>query len=187
MVIQGNLFINSKSFPQAVNVFEKVIEINPTYQDAYSNMGYCFIELNNYDSAVALLEVAAGLGPYRPRTWYYLGLAHFKLNNFSLAEKHWLRSLNIDSSFFQPKVSLANLFKKTNQFEQQLKYLSQAAAYTNTPPNVLIELGNLYLRFSDYQNAAISFKRALNKGADSVFIENILINNPQLRQFWSKE
>ena len=50
---------------------------------------------------------------------------------------------------------------------------------------LLFELGKSYLQKSDYKNAVISFKKALDRGLDEKYIDSILKDHPRLKPYFT--
>ena len=58
----GKDHYKQNQWSQAVTAFQKVIELDPTYQAAYANLGATYHRQNNLDLAVAQYQKALGKG-----------------------------------------------------------------------------------------------------------------------------
>ena len=71
---RGISFLSSNDFNEALPMFEKVINLDPTFVPAYVNGAYASIQLGDFVKATTYLQKAEKLNPNNPRTLYMLGV-----------------------------------------------------------------------------------------------------------------
>jgi tetratricopeptide (TPR) repeat protein len=59
-----NLFRDGK-LEDAIDQFQKAIDINPFHEQAYSNIGYVLIQMGDYERAIKILELVLSFSPFR--------------------------------------------------------------------------------------------------------------------------
>ncbi|NLI83286.1 MAG: tetratricopeptide repeat protein [Deltaproteobacteria bacterium] len=84
----GRLLTFQKQFKQAMEHYEKALEVNDKSPDVFFNLGYVHMILKNYDSAIAYYEACRALSPpYQDEVLTNLGISHLKKNNLRQAEE----------------------------------------------------------------------------------------------------
>lgn len=74
----GKDYYKQNQWPQAVAAFQKVIELDPTYQAAYANLGAAYHRQNNLDLAVAQYQKALELNPEDGEVVYNLAAVYIQ-------------------------------------------------------------------------------------------------------------
>lgn len=77
--------INNRKYVQAIDSLEKVIQRHPKNADAYSFMGYSYLQLGILDKAQKNLKYALKISPDHMGAHLYMGLLHLKNNKKALA------------------------------------------------------------------------------------------------------
>jgi len=67
---------NNKDYDRAVELFNRVIKIDPENPGAYTSRGVAYIQWGRIESAIESWEQAVKLSPDAGKTYYYLGLAY---------------------------------------------------------------------------------------------------------------
>lgn len=73
---RGILAENKKQYDIAITFFNKAIELNPTYADAYLELGGVYYELGNFDKQLEMYQKAALYAPKDFNILYYLATAY---------------------------------------------------------------------------------------------------------------
>ncbi len=82
---------------EALAVFARALEIDPTNGDAFQNMGIALLKLNRPEDARKNLEQAVALGKRRVRAWNALGVAWLQLGDPRRAMECWQKCLELNS------------------------------------------------------------------------------------------
>jgi arylsulfatase A-like enzyme/Tfp pilus assembly protein PilF len=67
---------DEEDYDRSVELFNKVIEIDPENSGAYTSRGVAYIQWGRIESAIKSWEEAVHLSPDAGKTYYYLGLAY---------------------------------------------------------------------------------------------------------------
>lgn len=92
----GRRQVAGNQYPQAMQTFRQAIRLNPLYYDSYSNLGVCFVDNNQPDSALAYLEIADGLNPNSPMILSNMGTSYQKKGDAARAEQLFQRALAVE-------------------------------------------------------------------------------------------
>ncbi len=73
------------SFQRAGEVYDKLVQENPSDPTLRVNLGLVFLKLNDRERAIAEFEAAVGLSPNHKKAQNYLGLAYAQADDFARA------------------------------------------------------------------------------------------------------
>jgi Flp pilus assembly protein TadD len=171
-------------YDQAIPLFQRAIQLNPGFWSAYANLGWCYLRTNQVDSAVAYLEWANGLSLGGSRVNYRLGTAYLVAGDLDRAEFRLLEALKLDSAEHEAMAGLVQLCRMTGRKEEMFHYLTRLTQMENAALQYTAWLGDYYLENGRYEEAAATYRRAIDRGLDSTFIDNLLDQYPRLKAAW---
>ncbi len=76
-------------YDEAIEEFQKAIKIDPTYLDAYVNLGAIYFKQGDYQKASSQYETVLRYQPYHIKAHYNLGLVQLELGKKNEAKKHY--------------------------------------------------------------------------------------------------
>ncbi|MFZ1984458.1 MAG: tetratricopeptide repeat protein [Desulfatitalea sp.] len=85
---KGKAYEDQQRFKEATQEYEKAIDIDNGYAEAYSNLGFSYRKQGRHDDAIRAYKRAIDLKPGLAEAHEYLGEAYAETKQFSLAEKH---------------------------------------------------------------------------------------------------
>ncbi len=91
----GNILLFHGQFPQAITLFDRVLEINPRDEAALTNRAIAKVVLKQYTSAREDLEYAIGISPFSAHIHVDLGQLLLIMDKPIEAEEHFSRALEI--------------------------------------------------------------------------------------------
>jgi len=103
-------------YEKAIRCCEKSIEVDPTYGNAYNDIGAYLIELGRYEEAIPWLKkaVRAPENECRHYPWYNLGKAFEKLGRLVQARDAYARTLAITRTYPLAVQSLMRVLSTLN-------------------------------------------------------------------------
>jgi len=179
----NELYYKEKRLDETIFLLRKALELNPVYTDAYSFLGFCYLDLKKYDSALLLIRIACGLRPYNAPTLNNLGFAYQCNREYSKAEKAFLQAYAIDGTMFEPIYNLAYLYRILNKKDKYRRFLVKAGSREDAPVAVVKELGDHYLGNGEYAKAAEAYELAIQRGLDSAYVVQLKATHPGLRRW----
>ncbi len=165
---------------EAIALFRKAIDLHPTFVASYANMGMCYGTLHQSDSAIAYLRIASGMNPYNWIVWNNLATAYYLKGDYSQAERCLLAAHKYGPDRLDPLVGLVQLYKRTNDLDNWLKYLNLLVARTDAPLIALTELAEYHLSHRRLAEASVLYRRAIPLGLDSAYLAVLRREFPQL-------
>lgn len=74
----GNLYYDSQAYPQAIEYYEKALDIQPNNADVRTDLGTSYWYTGNADKAIASFEKALAIRPNHPGTLFNLGIVKWQ-------------------------------------------------------------------------------------------------------------
>ena len=97
---KGEQLQEREKYKEAAMEYEKALQIDSQYAEAWSNLGYTLRKQGKFDPAVKAYKKAIRLNPNLAEAHEYLGEAYAEMGKFDLAEKELkiLRDLGSDEA-----------------------------------------------------------------------------------------
>ena len=138
-------------FERSVELFQKVIEMDPKFAPAYNGLGllYQTFEEGSLEEAIRYFKLATDIAPDYTESWNNLARAYYAKGRFIEAEQAFLRSLDIVPA--QPDVAYAlawNYLLGQSRPEEALAYFEKALL-SRTDPVIYYGMGLAHLLKGD--------------------------------------
>lgn len=101
--IAGLSFFNVGDFGSALTHFQRAVELNPFYVEAWVNLGTVYLSQGDYAGAVKAYNSALEISDSLPFAHYYLGVAYARQGYLSESYSHLDRACELDASL-KPEV-----------------------------------------------------------------------------------
>jgi tetratricopeptide (TPR) repeat protein len=154
----GVAFYNQKEFSKAIQAYQKVIELDPTYVEAYNNMGIIYQMLGNADRAFGAYQKATEINPRYEKGYNNLGILLLIKGRYEEALEAFQKALAINSNNIESHINLGILYKKKGEWEKAIESYQSALAinplHGETHYNIALlyeQLENLELAINHYQ------------------------------------
>jgi tetratricopeptide (TPR) repeat protein len=165
--------IKQTKYAQAIVYLRKVLDLNPVFYDAYTNLGACYLYQGILDSALVMLKIADGVNPYNASTIINIGTAYLRKGEYTQAEKLFLKSLRIDSTGQNAMTGLASVYLSLNQFDRSLDYVTKVYTLTEMPYEYFRQAGDAYLDKRAFRQAARAYHYAIKRGLDPAYVKGL--------------
>lgn len=74
----GESYLKQEMYPEAISAFKTVLEQNPEYQDAHTQLGIAYYKTGMYEQAIPELKAAKELRISDKRARLFLGMSYLK-------------------------------------------------------------------------------------------------------------
>lgn len=78
---QALLYCSLKKYKKAVDIFNRLIDINQHYL-LYYNLGVCYLELNNYKSSIEALKKSILLNRFYENSYINLAYCYYRIKDY---------------------------------------------------------------------------------------------------------
>ena len=181
---QGLNQFQAKSYYSAISSFQKAIQFEPNFADAYYNLAVVYETLNQYEKAIDAYSHVLKISPKDYDSIYQLANIYFKKRNYTMALKY-LADIPQNSG----KIVVVNKLKNDCQYAlkvQQERINRERANTANSSDKIILgkfpaptglavdSKGNTYI-------ACYADNSIMKIGSDkksTIFIKNQMINGP---------
>ncbi len=154
----GVHFYNQREFSKAIQAYQKVIELEPTYVEAYNNLGIIYQTVGDVGRAFGAYQKSTEVNPRYEKGHNNLGILLFLNGRYEEAVEAFQKALAINSNNIESHINLGILFKKQGQGEKAIESYRKALAidplHKETHYNMALlyeQLENLELAVNHYQ------------------------------------
>jgi tetratricopeptide (TPR) repeat protein len=175
---EGRELFKQGKIPEAEAKFRQTIDYAPCYGYAWANLGVCFSQREEWDSAFAYLRIADALHPFNSDIYNSLGFAYMELGNLDKAEEYSLGAIRLRPTNFTARTKLADLYWKQGRREELVKLLLESADQDSVPAQYFFESADKLLKLGETDAATRICRRALESGVDSSLIMQLEADYP---------
>ncbi len=158
----------------AIPHFRRAIELKPDYAPAKNNLGYAYLRNEQYDEAIeaftAVSEDLLYATPHFPLAG--LGAAHYQKGQFDLAQKYYLKSLEINPRYPTALWGLGRAQVALGSLPEGIQNLERAVAQAPNFTEAWFDLGQAYRRDGRNDKALEAFRKVQALAADTPLAES---------------
>lgn len=154
----GVTFYNQKEYSKAIQAYQKVIELDPTYVEAYNNLGIIYQMMGDVERAFGTYQKATEINPRYEKGYNNLGTLLLLKGRYEEALEAFRKALAINPNNIESHINLGILFMKKGQWDEAIESYQKALAidplHRETHYNIALlyeQLENLELAISHYQ------------------------------------
>ena len=93
----GNQYFDSSQFLDAIDAYDKALELKPDSPDVLTDQGVMFRRLGWFDRAIENFSKAAEVDPTHATSIYNLGIVYrYDVQDFEKAKEAWIRFLEVN-------------------------------------------------------------------------------------------
>ena len=157
---RGLAYSNQGNFTQAMFDYNKAIEIDPQFTEAYINRGNIYFQAGKFDLAFSEYNKVIEVDPNNPDAYYNRGNIYYQQGNSAKAIYNYNKAIGININYAQAYNNRGNLYAQEGKFTDALSdYIraieivpSYAEAYTNRG-TLYSQQGKFIEALSDYNKA----------------------------------
>jgi tetratricopeptide (TPR) repeat protein len=123
---QGNELREQYKFDDAIQAYDKALEINESYIAALAGKGEALWNTGRYNESLQSFDEALNLSPYYVRAWVGKGVALHGLGDFNGSRRSYDMALDIDPAYAMAWNDKAWLFYKQDMYQEAVDYSDRA-------------------------------------------------------------
>ncbi|MCK4759269.1 MAG: tetratricopeptide repeat protein [Candidatus Aminicenantes bacterium] len=169
----GSALQDLKKFESAADAYKKYLESNPENAwEAYYRMAVCYVELENYDEAIAAFQASMKEKPDEVRIGYDLAQVYERSKQYDKAEETYRKiSQVMPEDPIRPYRVMLMMYDKAKMPDKAIQI---AVEITQMDPNnyeAFYNLGYMYMNTKKYNAAIAAFSKAmeLNPGYEYTY------------------
>lgn len=141
---QGVDFHRKRNNVKAIEAYEKVIELDPMFIEAYNNLGVLYQEMGLYDKALEVFQKAIQINPRYDKILNNLGTLLLLRERYEESKEAFQKALIINPNNIESHINLGILFKKQGQADQAIESYHRALAINPLHGEAHYNMGLLY-------------------------------------------
>lgn len=157
---QGNQFLNSKHYDEAVAAYTETVNLNPKNADAYNRRGLIYKMRGQYELAIADFSKTIELVPTNSNVYYNKGDSYFLNKQYELAVADFSKAIELT-----PEFSLAYIRRGLSYYD-----IVTQAYFKSTERNVpLTDIMTEAQRLSYYDLIIADLSKAIEIKPDFIY------------------
>ena len=145
----------------AMQCYEKAIELRPDYAEAHNNLGNLLNTEGQHEKAIISYEKALEIEPELYEATYNLGAIFQERGNYVLAIKNYLKVLDINPTHRDTFINLGDVFRQQRKFDESLRVLEKADKLYPDYAEIKNNLGLTFRDQGDVVKAIRCYKEAI--------------------------
>ena len=141
---QGVHFYNQREFSKAIQAYQKVLEVDPTYVEAYNNLGILHQEMGDWEKAHKAYQTALEIRPHYEKVLNNLGILCYLQAQDEESMDAFQKVLAVNPQNVEGHINLGALFKRRGQLDQAAESFQKALALNPLRGEIHYNLGLVY-------------------------------------------
>jgi tetratricopeptide (TPR) repeat protein len=166
----GLSFLSKDDCEKALPYFEKAVESDGNYAEAWAQTGFCREKLGRHSEAIEASKKAVSLRP-SAESYFNIGLASYYLKNYREAAENYRQAIRLDPyNAADAHYALGLVYRDWGRPDEEIQAYKQAIKLKPDYVSAWERLGSRYLRSKKYPEAIETFKQlvALKPGDANV-------------------
>jgi Tfp pilus assembly protein PilF len=163
----GVAFYKQKEFSKAIQAYQKVIELDPTYVEAYNNLGIIYQATGDAKSALGAYQKATGINPRYEKGHNNLGLLFLLEGRYEEALEVFQKALAINPNHIESHINLGILFKQKGQWENAIESYQKALAIDGHHRETHYNMALLYEQLENWELAINHYQQFIQLSSKS--------------------
>ena len=158
---RGDTYLEQEKYEQAIQEYDKAIELNPNFAKAYCNRGWSYLSLGEKERAIQDYSKAIALNPNLVNAYNERGIAYYGLGEKEQAINDYDKAINLnpndDSAYFYCGVAYRDLGK----YERAIQYYDKAIELNPNFAMAYNYRGHAYSKLGQKERAIQDFDKAI--------------------------
>jgi len=163
----GVQFYNQREFLKAIQAYQKVIELDPTYVEGYNNLGIIYQEIGDFDRAFGAYQKSIEINPKYEKGHNNLGIVLYLKGRNEEALEAFQKALAINSNNIESHINLGVLFKKQDQLNKAIESYRKALDINPLHREVHYNIALLYEQMENVELAIGHYQQFIKLSSTS--------------------
>ena len=158
---KGRCLNRLKRYDEALESFDRAIELDANYQSAWANRGNVLNNLERYEEALESLDRAIELDPNDKWDWAKRGDVLNNLKRYDEALASLDRAIELDANYQSAWANRGYVLNNLERYDEALESFDRALELDANYHSTWANRGNLLNNLKRYEEALASYDRAL--------------------------
>ena len=156
---QGLGMLSRDDYVRALTYFEKAVEVDPNYAEAWYQAGFSYGMLGRHQEALKASRQAARLRPDWSETYVNIGASSFALGGYKDAAEAYKQAVRLDSNNADAHYALGLSLNRLNRIDEEILAYKRAVALKPDHANAFEQLGLAYFKQKRYNESVSAFEQ----------------------------
>ena len=165
LAFYAEILVNQQKWTQAEQYIVQALEIDQNSVDIYRVFGYVYEAQGYYRSAIEMYQKAVQIAPNLTFLYIRIGRNFLALEVHDTAREYYERAVRINEQLDiqdpVPYIEIARAYTRDGHFFIAVLNAEQALRFNPINPNTYGQLGSIYTRARNYEDAKPAFKCAV--------------------------
>jgi Flp pilus assembly protein TadD len=159
----GRSLLFDQKYPEAANLLESAIRIDPTAAYGYNALGIAYLEQAQFAKAIPAFRDAANRAQHWSYPLHNLALSYMETGDYRAAVRTYQQAIKITPQYSYLPYNLGLVYQRLNRRKDAEKAYRQAMALAPTSPEPYNALGSLKATEGKTQEAERLYRDALQR------------------------
>jgi tetratricopeptide (TPR) repeat protein len=163
----GVHFHNQGETLKAIQAYQKVIQLDPTYIEAYNNLGIIYQEINDFDRALGVFQRSIEINPQYEKGHNNLGILLYHNGRYEQAIEAFQKALAINPNNIESHINLGILYKQQGQPDKAIASYQKALDINPLRGETHYNIGLLYEQLEKVELAIDHYQKFIQLSSGS--------------------
>lgn len=155
-------FYRQREILKAIQAYQRVIELDPTYAEAYNNLGIIYQEIGDFNKALEAYQKSVEVNPRYEKAYNNLGILFYLKDRYDRSIEAFQMALAINSNNIESLINLGTLFKKQGQVDKAIECYQKALTINPLHGEAHYNMGLLYEQLENVELATSHYQTFIN-------------------------
>ena len=151
---------------QAQYYYKKAIEINPSYDGAYSNLATCYRGMGNYELAIETYNQAIEINPLNSEAYNNLGLVFKDIGKIDEAIENYSKSLEINENNVLALNNLGLAYRNLKNNDKAIEFFNKSIVIQKNYFEAYVNRGSSHIDEGNFELAIQDLEKAIEISPD---------------------
>ena len=168
----GYSYFSLGKYDQAIQSFDRAIEINPQIENSYLNRGMAFGFLSKYDQAIQDFNKAIEINPKSFKAYDNRGNSYTNTGWWDRALEDYEKAIEVNPQFFSPYSNRGIVYAYKKQYELAIQDYNKAIDLNPQVAVIFMNRGNAYAGLKKYDRAIQDYDKAIELDPNLAYAYN---------------
>jgi serine/threonine protein kinase/tetratricopeptide (TPR) repeat protein len=124
----GYSYNTKKMFNEAIEEFNKALELDPNYGMAANMLAYAYADMGNFEKAIEYLKKYASMSPGDANPFDSMAEIYLKMGRLDEAIAKYEEALEVKPDFFMTQMSIGYIYALKENYHEAMKWIEQYIA-----------------------------------------------------------
>jgi tetratricopeptide (TPR) repeat protein len=166
----GYVLATQSRSAEAIEHYQKALEINPDYAEAHNDLGTVFLKQGQSREAIGCYRRALEINPDFAEAYYNLGCAYDKQGDLDKATGYYQKAIEVRADLAEAYYSLGMIFKLRGRLDDAVEFYRKAIRSKPDYADAHGNLADVLMAQGKLAEAVKEYQRTLELMPDSVHV-----------------